>query len=141
MSLNQVIWYSLALGALVFTIIFIVSLIVSRYNRRPAPYADNDSLTHPSRKMRGNVSHANRKVMRVNNHYQMRDQSIDIVNNGVKFQRSQSYKRYAEVGKQNSPTKAVARYTVVNEVNNKERFEPQVFSYSRGLGRTTANFL
>ena len=130
MNLNQIIWYSLALGILGFTIIFIVSLIISRMNRKPLPYADSNSLRQPSMRYRNN----NRNVMKVNHYYQIKRHSIDLATQDIRIQRAQTYKRHAEVGSGRRETSAGSRFTVLNRnLNSDERINPAHRTYTRGL--------
>ncbi len=134
MNLTQIIWYSLALGVLFFTIIFIVSLILSRTNRKPLPYQEKDALNHPSRvASRKGRAIANQKIKTVNHYYQLREHSIDLAVNGMNNQRSKTHKKYAELGKKERFYPVLTRYTIINNNQSNKKYGNHYGSYSRGI--------
>ncbi|RMD50453.1 MAG: hypothetical protein D6830_02690 [Ignavibacteria bacterium] len=136
MNLNQIIWYSLALGILGFTVIFIISLIMSRMNRKPLPYSEKDSLGHHSRAFN------QRNVRKVNHYSEIKKHSIDLATQDIRIQRAQTYKRHAEVGSSTRMASTGSRFTVVNtnaNSNSYERINPAYRTYTRGLASTSSS--
>ncbi len=142
MSLTQIIMYSLALGILFFTVVFVISYVSSRLNRAPVPYSEHDSLVHHTREMRKSYNRQLRtapgKVLFLNNHEEIKNHSLDY-GEETKIIHLERYKRNTLDAQQRKMSGR--RFTVVNAaVNTEPERMNYVPTYTRGISSADANF-
>lgn len=135
MELNQIVWYSLALGVVIFSLIFTISFFASKFKRKPLPYTNRESfnrmdrtnLVHAARALRSNPS----RVLYVNHHEDIKTHSLDYVD-------KRELTENARMANKRTALSTTARYTVLNERNVQPDHR---MNYTRGLGTTGANYL
>lgn len=144
MGLTQIIWYSLGLGFILFSVVFVISLMASKMKGKKVPYSEKDSLVYlmQNKNLRSShpVSSRPSKVVYLNKHEDIKSHSLDYVNATSPNYSNPKYQQKYSTGYANTSVKRSASRSRFQVVNDRSYQYNERVAYTRGITAASANF-